>query len=89
MYSKVPKLFIPLFYFDQSIPATDELASLLIKIQNLPEASNIAVLILVTLGLASLVWAAINMYCWSKKKHKSKLKIHQNNITVEEIPLRC
>ncbi|XP_044271364.1 protein peste-like isoform X1 [Tribolium madens] len=89
MYADVPKLFIPLFYFDQSIPATDELASLLIQIQNLPEVSNIAVLILVTLGLASFVWVVV-MYCWSKKrKHKTELKIPQNSVTVEEIPLRC
>ncbi|KAJ3643123.1 hypothetical protein Zmor_025854 [Zophobas morio] len=89
MYEKVPKLVFPVFYFDQNLPATDDLASILIQIQSLPDVSNIAVLILLTLGLASIVWILINMYCWSKKKKEiqTQCKIPQNTVTVEEIPL--
>ncbi|XP_068897610.1 protein peste-like isoform X1 [Tenebrio molitor] len=89
MYEDVPKIFFPLFYFDQNLPATDELASLLVRIQSLPEVSNIAVLILVTLGLASFVWIFVNMYCWSRRGIQTECKIPQNSNIVEEIPLHC
>ncbi|XP_050499800.1 protein peste isoform X1 [Diabrotica virgifera virgifera] len=87
IYEKVPKLYIPLFYFTQNIPLADDVASSLRLIQNLPEYSNYIFYILLGLGSMSILWALCScIWCYT-----SKQTFHVNGKskkTHDEIPLR-
>lgn len=88
LYENVPKIFVPLFYFVQKVDLSDELASNLRVIQNLPEYFNYTVLILVGLGSVCTLWGLCSCFCCSTSKDKLKIseKI-QMNTHYEEVPL--
>ncbi|KAJ8959905.1 hypothetical protein NQ318_011642 [Aromia moschata] len=88
LYSNVPKVYVPLFYFTQRLNLTDELASSLRLIQNLPEYSNYTSLILVGLGLICILWGLCSLCCCKTTKEKLKIEEKiQRNTQYEEVPL--
>ncbi|XP_023313046.1 protein peste-like [Anoplophora glabripennis] len=88
LYENVPRIYVPMFYFTQRVNLTDELASNLRLIQNLPEYFNYTVLILVGLGSICVLWGLCSCFCCSTSKDKLKIseKI-QMNTHCEEVPL--
>ncbi|CAH0555938.1 unnamed protein product [Brassicogethes aeneus] len=82
IYNDVPKIFFPIFYFDQDVRMRDELAQNLLMIQNLPEYSNYLIMILMFLGVLNIAWFVCSVfYC-------RKTKFPQNTQSGEEVPLQ-
>nr|CAH7721426.1 unnamed protein product [Callosobruchus chinensis] len=90
LYEKVPKVFIPLFYFTQTVHLRDELAANLRMIQSMPDYANYLMLILCLLGLISICWALCSFF-WCRAKHQEKTlkiaKINGNTHQYEEVAL--
>lgn len=88
MYRDVPKVYIPIFYFDQKISLKDDLATILIIIQNLPDISTIASLILGGLGVMSFFWLGLKVSCSNPNaREQTKNKLPQN--ISESVPLNA
>lgn len=85
LYEDVPRMFVPVFFFDQKINLSDELAGNLRMIQNLPEYANYFVLIISSLGIVLILWAACAMFCCCKNAIAEE---KEKQDTVEEIPLK-
>lgn len=91
MYENVPRKFMPVFYFSQRVELRDYIADNLRLIQNLPEYSNYAVIILISLGIGSILWSLCSYFCCSRTKDvyqfTNKKKINGTITSHEEVPL--
>lgn len=74
MYSNVPKIYIPIFYFSQHVELQDDLAGKLRMIQNVPDYLNYACIAFITLGLILIVWSSYSIFsvCTSQKNKKEE-----------------
>lgn len=91
MFEKVPKVFVPIFYFAQNVLLSDDLAANLRMIQNIPEYLQYTAIILVSLGILSILWAVCSCFFCSRTKDKYRLndkpKINGTIPYYEEVPL--
>lgn len=85
MFEDVPRIFFPVLYFTQTVPMTDELASEIALLQNLPQISNIFCLSIVILGALLASWAVLSYICCRTKKYNNEYKVPHN--PQEEVPL--
>lgn len=81
MYSNVPKIYIPIFYFTQYVGLEDDRAGQLRMIQNVPDYLNYACIAFICLGLILIVWSSYSIFsvCTSQKYK------NEDNQYVEEI----
>lgn len=84
MFEDVPKIFFPVLYFTQTVPMTDELASEIMLLQNLPHISNIFCISAIVLGVLLICWAGLSYMCCRIKKY-NEYKVPHN--PQEEVPL--
>ncbi|CAH2012386.1 unnamed protein product [Acanthoscelides obtectus] len=79
LYENVPKVYIPLFYFTQTVHLRDELAENLRMIQSMPDYANYLVIILCFLGLISVCWALCSFFCCKDSRQEKTIKIAKIN----------
>lgn len=85
MYSNVPKIYIPIFYFSQHVELPDDLAEKLRMIQNVPDYLNYACIAFITLGLILIVWSSYSIFsvCTSHK-NKNKEKYEEEMVPIAD-----
>lgn len=93
MFENVPTVYMPLFYIDQVVPVSDELAPTLILIQDLPDISQkMAIITTITGGIFTfLAIILLIMYSSNSKKESekdSKFQPNQENVPLNKIVLK-
>ncbi|XP_050293736.1 uncharacterized protein LOC126734243 [Anthonomus grandis grandis] len=85
LFSKVPKIFVPMFYFSQFVDLDDNLAANLKLLQRLPDLLNYVSLICIGLGLIVIVWGACVIFKVCKPKAPKQKSFEEE--FMEEIPI--
>ena len=85
MYSDVPRVFIPLFYYDQNVTMTDELAGKIREVLDLPDLAKKASIGMIISG-GIVIGISILMYVFIRRKDEPSIK--KIGKVVEDIPLR-
>ncbi|CAH1156006.1 unnamed protein product [Phaedon cochleariae] len=88
LYKNVPRIFVPIFYFTQSVRLTDEIAVSLRLIQNLPVYSNYFFYVLVGLGCISIVTALCSCFCCSKTEDYAVDDAEQKKTMYQLVPVK-
>ncbi|KAK9876973.1 hypothetical protein WA026_016003 [Henosepilachna vigintioctopunctata] len=62
LFDNVPRVFIPIFYFDQKVSIKDHLVTSIKLVQNFPEICMTASISILVIGLLGIIGLAINFF---------------------------
>lgn len=87
MFEEVPTIYVPLFYIDQVVPVTDDLAPKIVLIQDLPDISQKMALIMTITGGVFTFLAILFIIYANNTKEQLKKDVTKIQHTLEDVPL--
>ncbi|XP_065155971.1 protein peste-like isoform X2 [Atheta coriaria] len=87
LFSNVPKIMVPIFFFDQVVTMSDELATSVYLIQNLPEIVEHVSYVFVVLGVSMMILVLITNCIWPSSKNRERNEYKVAAAQAVEVPL--
>lgn len=87
MFEDVPTVFVPIFYLDQVVLVTDDLAPKIILIQDLPDISQKTAVLMTIIGGVFTLLAILLIIFKNNTKQQLEKDVSKLQHTLEDVPL--